>query len=132
MIKEFYYRATHKPDGSYFNPLAHIFFYNTFVFGVAFTFFGNTDTVRNAVLYTESAKQFGPWALSAWGVCAMIVTLWNTYTIVARKPSYGPALLGFALWMYAVLIYAMGDFYFQILVAAVPNLLFWGWWYIRT
>jgi|SRR6478736_6865629 len=131
-IKELYYRATHRPDGTYINPLTHIFFYMTFVFGVAFTFFGYTDTVREAVLFSESQRQFGSWVLSAWGICAMLVTVLNTTMIVFRKGWYFVPVLGFALWLYAVMIYLMGDFYFQILVAAVPNLLFWGWWYIRV
>ena len=131
LLKSIFYRATHKPDGTYINPLAHIFFYITFVFGMAFTFFGKTDTVREAVLYSESQRQFGEWSLSVWGVCAMLVSVWNTYIIIARKPNSFGAMLGFALWLYAVLIYLSGDFYFQILVAAVPNLIFWGWWYIR-
>ena len=131
LLKSLLYKATHKPDGEYINPLAHVFFYITFIFGAAFTFFGYTDTVRTAVLYAQSERQFGSWSLSAWGVCAMIVTVWNTYIIIARKPNSAGAMLGFMLWLYAVLIYLSGDFYFQILVAAVPNLIFWGWWYIR-
>lgn len=126
-----WYKVTHRPDGTYFNPLVHIFFYITFVFGFSFTFLNDTENIKNVILFAQSEKSIGYFVISVWGVAAMLITIANTYSVVNRKFSPAPALLGFMLWLYAGVIYGMTGFYFQLAVVGVPNLIFWGWYYVQ-
>jgi hypothetical protein len=130
-MRKFARNLVYRPDGSPINPLAHLFFYITFVFGAAYVFFGDTAPVQASILFIESKSQFNSSVLSIWGVAAIITTMLNTWLIGSEntKNSHWGAMLGFLLWMYAFLVYALGGFWFQLLATAIPNLAFWAWYY---
>lgn len=132
-MNEFIHNLVYRIDGKRVHPLSHIFFFITFVFGFCFLFMGDTTTISSLILYTESAKDFGAWALSLWGVCAMLITVLNTLAIgLHSKFVTGTAMLGFGLWAYALVVYLAGGFWFHVLVVAVPNIWFWAWYYIQV
>jgi hypothetical protein len=133
-VKEVRYRLTHNRDGERLNPLIHIFFYVMLVNGIFFTFFTGFDTVQESVLYQHTRDAFGTLPLPFWGTCAILVTVGNTWAILYRKVKTISwfALAGFAVWLFAFIIYLQDGLMFQLLAGAVPNLIFWTWYYFRV
>lgn len=128
------YRLTHNRDGEALNPLIHIFFFTTLIYGVSFTFFAWTDSVHESVLYQHTEQTFGRLPLPIWGVCAMLVVVLNTWAIYSRHRSWlgKSGMLGFGVWLFALFIYLQDGLWFQLLAGAVPNLAFWSWYYMRV
>jgi hypothetical protein len=126
---------TEKEGKEFINPLMHLFFFITFVFGFFFVFFTGAESTNAIVLYQVSVAYFSGTAISFWGYLAMGITVLNTFCLIVRG-RVGLALLpivslgGIYLWLYASVIYALEGFILQLLAAGIPNLLFWvyyGW-----
>lgn len=132
-MKTWMQRIIYEDDGHRFNPLAHIFFYLTFAFGFAFTFFYHTDSVRMSPLLQATDDLLGERSLPIWGLCAIIVTVANTVAVVRRIDwlVVTAAMGGFAIWLFALIMYAQSGSWFQLLVGAVPNMVFWAWYYLN-
>lgn len=134
MIKSIWYRLMHNREGWPLNPLIYIFFYLTAVNGIFFTFLTSLDTVQQSVLYQHTRDAFGTMPLPIWGVCAMLAVAINLTAILGRHRKllgYG-GMLGFGVWLFAGFIYVQDLLWFQALVGAVPNLIFWAWYYFRV
>jgi hypothetical protein len=133
-LKDFAYRLSHDRDSVRLNPLIHIFFYITLVNGIFFTFLTGIDSVQQSVLYVHTKQAFGTTPLPFWGVCAILVTVVNTWAIYTRRRRTiaNSGLAGFAVWLFAFIIYAQDLLWFQMLAGAVPNLAFWTWYYFRV
>lgn len=133
-LRKFGHRITYRPDGVRRNSLSYIFFFQTLAFGVAYTFFGHTDTVSNSILYVETQNAFGFIPLPIWGVCAMLVTVANIAGILTEKVSVvkSSALVGFMLWLFASIVYLLSDSYFQLAVGGFVQVYFWIWYYFRV
>lgn len=124
----------YRPDGIKRNFLSHTFFYVTFVFGVFFTFFYQTDSVGQSVLYKVTKANVGEFPLPIWGLCAILVAVLNTAGIVAGRVRLVrvAAMGGFLLWLFAGIAYLLAQGWFQFLVAAVPQIVFWIWYYFKV
>lgn len=133
-LQKYLARIAYLPNGAKFNFLAHIFMYVTFAFGFAYTFFGETDSVGASILYKTTSQDFGSLSLSVWGICAMLFSIGNLAVVVFRifPLARWAAMLGFALWLFAGLVYLQDEFWFQLAVGAVPNMIFWTWYYINV
>lgn len=118
-------------DGTKVHPLTHVFFYLMAIYGLGLGFFGFTDSVKIIALYVASQKVFGTGVVSIWGILAILVMVVNTLVVAKKWTKYAPvaAMVGFCLWIYAVVVYATGAYWFQFLVVAIPNMFFWAWYY---
>lgn len=132
LMDDVFNRLTYLDNGVPYNPLIHLFFFQTLAMGVAYVFFGGTETVMASVLFYESVKTIGGLSVSLWGVCALVLTLANTLAIYLRRGVELTAFAGFLLWLYAFIIYFAGAFYFQVIAGAIVNLIFWMWFYLRV
>lgn len=125
---------THVSDDTPQNPLMYLFFLETLAWGVAFTFFRESYTVTEAVLYTQTLATFGATAASVWGIAAIAVVVLSLVGICYRKRWLGEmvTLGGFSVWSYATFLYVIDGFLLQFFAIALPNLLFWVWWFLRV
>lgn len=133
-MKRTLYRLMHNRDGKFLNPLMHIFFYITLVNGLFFSVFSFTNGVQESVLYKHTQDAFGTAPLPIWGVCAMLVVAINTAAIYFRHRTWlgTGGMLGFLVWAFAFFIYMQDGLWFQMAGVALPNLLFWTWYYFRV
>lgn len=132
-------RSCRCDTGELLNPLMHVFIFVQLVFGSAFLFFGDTNTVQSSVLYQQTLS-WGPGTVNMWGLIGFLVPILHLFGVVIRG-KFGIQLMrlalagGFFIWLWAVVLYVQDDFWFQLLAGAVPNLSFWIWyawqWYIR-
>ena len=108
----------------------HLFLLVTTVFSVGFLL--GVDSVVLTVLYSETAM-VGATAVNVWGLVGLATMIFHTAGMLIRG-RLGLAMLaaaafgGFYVWLWAAVIYFSGGFFFQLLAAAVPNLLFWAWY----
>lgn len=130
-MKKYVARLFKKPNGVPVLLPAHVLFFVTFIFGMAFFLPPPIFGVAQATLYQFSVG-LHPVIPMIWGFGMIIATTLNTVgalfnnTIVARVG----AMVAFALWGYAAVGYIMADFLLGLLTAALPMVLFWGWYYI--
>lgn len=110
------------------SPLIYLFLFMTVVYSVAFMFFppGESNTLYT-VLHHFGADKF-------WAGTGLTVLVLNNITFIWRIPPLSKfvAMLGFLMWLYAVIVtFAYGAAVVGLAVA-VPNLLFWVWYYFKT
>lgn len=131
-MKNILHNLRYRADGEEINPLAHLFFAQLFIFGFFYTFLNGITSVQQSILYIQSRAEFGHITTSAWGILAIIASILNMYTIARRKRRFATwgILLGFMLWVYALLLYSTHGYWFQFAVS-IPNLFFWGIFYVR-
>lgn len=128
------FRTTNYREEQRIHPAVHIFLAITLLAGIWFTFFGYTDAVQVSLLWQATNTSLTPWVMNLWGSAALLVTGLNTYGITQRKPRIhnAAAMGGFALWLYAAVMYLSGAFWFHLTVMALPNLAFWTYYYVAT
>ena len=121
-------------DGDRMHPLTHLFLAQTFIIGVAFAFIGMGSGVEATVLYQLTQLHFGSFATSAWGLILVAVSVLNTAAVWFKNVRLARpvAMLGFTAWLYAAVLYGLSGFWFQLVVPAVVNMLFWAWVYITV
>lgn len=107
------------------NILSYIFFYITFMYGMAFSFFPHTREVEQSAL----AHSFPP---VLWGIISLIVILAVAFTIQYkwRKFAKHVGMAGFSLWFYIMLVALIGEAWFGAIIIAVPMVLFWLFWFL--
>lgn len=133
-MKKYFHRLIYRTENKKHNFLMHPFLLMTASYGVALTFFQHTAPVQQSILYTLTVTSgvIPHNALSVWGIVALVVTVFNFVGIMVRNKALGTAVSmgGFMLWVYAFMVYAMYGYWLQVFFAAIPNLMFWGWYYI--
>ena len=127
-------RLIWKSQDERIHPLAHVFFFITLAIGVFFTFFADSSGVLATVLYTQTVAAFGDTVVSLWGIACLVVTALNTLMLLTRKSvfAYAATYGGYGVWLYAAITYAVGGFWLQLCVTALPNLAFWVWYYLAA
>lgn len=130
-MKKIWDRFRYVSEGVPQNPLMYLFFLITAAYGVAFTFFQHTEAVTGTILYQLTLANLGPHVLSLWGVVAILVIAGTLVGIYVRKTWLGQAVSmgGFLLWVYSLFLYGLNGFILQVFGLAIPNMLFWAWWY---
>lgn len=109
----------------------HVFLFITFVFAIAFLFFGYTDTVQASVLYSQTISIDN--AINLWAIVGLVAVAANYIGLIIRN-RFGMALMqvswisGFYMWLWASVIYIQGAFFLQFFAAALPLLIFWMWY----
>lgn len=127
-------RITYRTPEEFHNFLMHPFLLITAAYGVGLTFFAHSEPVRQTILFKLTiTSAFVPDIFtSIWGIAALVVTVLTFVGIIVRNRwlGKGVAMGGFMLWLYAFITYALAGFWLQVFIAAVPNLLFWAWFYM--
>lgn len=126
-------RLTTRPDGQPIGVPTHLFFFITLVFAIAFI-------LPPSVFHLEFSELFGfsddtgHWLPLAWGLWLMATSVINTFMLVTRSKAHGStaAMMGFTAWLYAAWAYAAVGFWLGFWVGAVPNTIFWAWYYWRV
>lgn len=119
-------------SGKFLNPFMHVFLFYTLAWGIAMTFFGDTETVSATILYRET-KDIGFSLTNVWGLVAIVVMITHTTAFWVRG-KHGVKMMGLCvfggayLWIWAGIIYIESGFYFQFIIACLPNLAFWTWY----
>lgn len=111
------------------NPFIHVYMYMMLVWGLCFTFFPEISGASETFLYQLTVLQAGDHITSIWGIICLIVVVCETIAFNQRTRwlGAGSTMLGFCVWLFAAITYAMGGFWFGLLVGAVPQLFFWAW-----
>jgi hypothetical protein len=130
-MSKFTRQFTHITDSEKQNPLMYLFFLETLAWGLAFVAASGTSAVEATVLYSQNVATFGVTIGTIWGVVAVLVVLGSLIGIYLRKSWLGQtvSLGGFAVWMYAGFLYMLGGYWLHLLAVALPNILFWIWWF---
>lgn len=128
-LLRFVYRDTEEKE--FHNILMHPFFLITAAYGIALVFFPGTAPVQATVLYTLTTTHLPDVTVSIWGLAAVAITVVNIIGIFVRNRflGRGVALGGISLWIYAFFLYAFYGFFLQVFIVAIPNTLFWFWYY---
>lgn len=124
-------RLMTRPDGTMIAFSTHIFFYISLVFGLAFILPPGLLDMTNSPLYmfTVDLGWFYYWG---WGLIA--VTVANTIMLWTRSNRLASVVgvLGFCLWLFAAFAYGFMGYWFGLLAAALPNLVFWFYYAIMV
>ena len=128
-MKRFVSHIRYKADGTKVNPLIHVFFFVTLVFGLGFTIFYNEPSVQQSILFSQTISLFGLGQIKFWGALALFTAVgnWWVHGVRLRKAISPFAILGFLLWAFAFFIYLQSGFWFQLFAGALPNMIFWAW-----
>jgi hypothetical protein len=134
VVNKYFKRMVYRSEGVKVPFLIYPFLLITFAPGVAFVAFSNTTAVQASVLFTLTSVHLGILGVSLWGTAAMLAVVLALINIVARKRWAGRTapMLGSMVWIYALIVFGVNHFYFQMFASAIPNLCFWAWHYIRV
>ena len=129
-ISRQWHHLTHSARGELFNFLIYPFLLVTFSYGVGFVFFGGTTAVHDSSLYL-AMTHIAPLTPLIWGTIAILVIVVGIYVLLADKPPVGKvtALVGFALWFFAGMCYALTGGWLTLVSVALPSMMFWAWQY---
>lgn len=97
-------------------------------------FFPHTAPVQASVLYHLTLAHAPDFAISAWGVIAMLVPVMAVVGLVVRKKWLGDLTtwLGFGMWVFAAIIFALYGFWLQVFTAGLLNVWFWSWYWMMV
>lgn len=112
----------------------YLFFFITFAFGLCFTFLSSWSGADQTQLYQTSQLHLFDGVTNIWGGLCLWVGGFIVLNHITRWATLGSwtAFLGAALWSYAALVYLFDHFWFGLIVAALPNLVFWTFFYLRA
>lgn len=133
-MKKYINRVLYRSPGKQLPFLIYPFLLMTAAPGFAYVFFSSTNTVSASILFTLTSVTFGSIFVSVWGVAAVVAVLLALVNIVFRKKWAGRSapMLGFMVWLYALIIYLDSSFILQAIGYAIPQMLFWAWHYVRV
>lgn len=100
---------------------------------VGIALFSTTGVVAESGVFV-ALNDASPFARELWGVIGLGVVIGNLITVIFRKPwlSKVVAFTGFALWVFASIALVLNFDWFMLLVAGLPHLMFWVWYYLET
>lgn len=116
------------------NPLLYPFLFQTFVYGLGFSTFFWWGGVSSSSLFQAmlAVHSFIP---VVWGGFAVLATLLAVVLFLTRRAGWFgevASILGFLVWLFAAIIYAMNGFWLVLLTVTGPALFFWTWYYMRV
>lgn len=127
-------RFTHLDNNTKINFLIYPFFLATLSYGIGFLCFGSwAGWIAKSSLFTAMTA-IHPWIPFIWGGGAIIAVVAAILFIGTRKfLSIGDtaALFGSLVWIFAAFCYALTGGYLLVFAVALPNLMFWIWYFFR-
>lgn len=127
-------RFTHLDNNTKINVLIYPFLLATLSYGVGFLCFGAwAGWVTKSSLFTAMTA-IHPWIPFIWGACGLVAVLMAILFIGTRKAlglGDTAALFGSLVWLFAAFCYALTGGYLLVFAVALPNLIFWIWYFFR-
>jgi hypothetical protein len=130
-MNKYVFRATHSERGELFNPLIWPFLIATFAYSVGFLTLFSTEAISKSSLWVTMHGLWAPLPF-VWGsVCFITIVMGLTF-LMFKIPPIGrlSGLLGFMIWVFAGLCWALTGGYITLFSIALPNMYFWMWQYI--
>lgn len=126
-------RLTKRPDGSPIGLPSHLFFFITFIFGLAFALPASFSGAGVTELYQFAAQAhiLVPYIWGYWLVAASILNVVVLLTRTKYLSSF-PSMMGFTGWLFATIAYAATGFWLGLIVSSVPQMIFWAWYFFRV
>lgn len=124
-------RLVYSSPGKFQNFLMLPFLIYTAAYGVAFVFFAHTATVQVNTIFKLTEMYMPGMSVGIFGALLLFVTIGNVIGMIIRKGWLGNlvSMLGFLCWTYAAIILGLHHFWLQIIILALPHMMFWGWYY---
>lgn len=130
-MKRYIRRLVWRDNDVLINPLSHIFFLITLVMGLAFGAFPDFFHVETTVLFVQTLVSFPDLIANIWGWAMLAVSIANVILLMTRwRFGQCVAMAGFMGWLYAALVYILAGYWFGLLAVAIPNLLFWVYYFM--
>lgn len=114
-----------------FNPLIYPFLFATLVYGIGFAIAIPLGVVGDSSLLT-AMTQIGPHISMLWGWTAIVTIFGGMTFLMFNIPPFGKVsgLVGFMLWGFAGMCYALTGAWLALFAVAIPNMFFWFWQYL--
>jgi hypothetical protein len=125
-------RLTSSARGEVFNPLTWPFLLATFAYGVGFSiFYPYTDALGTSSAFT-AMYNINPAFPQVWGIMAVLTIVLGITFLLFNIPPFGKVsgLVGFALWLFVAICYAINGDWLVMLSVSLPNMWFWIWQYL--
>ena len=132
-MKKFFHNIIWRNETERVNIMFHLFIYMTFMFGVAFALLPELLDADESFLFQQTVVNFGGPGASLWGLACLLAAamVWGGSGFRSMHAMSSGAFLGVLCWLYSLIIYVIGEYPFGILVAALPQLVFWIYLYFR-
>ena len=132
-VKHMLRNVVYEYDDVRFNTLSHLFLYITFIIGLLFTFFPGVTGAVASLLYSQTAMLW-VYSPSLWGIMALSagVLCWLGTALRRKWLAEIACMLGFSVWVFALIVYVYSGAWLWVFVTALPNALFWVWQYLHT
>ena len=127
-------RLFFKTNAVRFNPFLPFFTFQNLVIGIFFTL-GSYITKINSLVLFEGLDALLPAVLAAniWGGLLVLVFIGHCVGLYYRSEIICSivAMTGFVLWLYAFWVYLFSLSILALLAIAIPQLYFWGWYFVK-
>jgi hypothetical protein len=125
-------RLTSSSRGEVFNKLAWLFLFPTFFVGLAFVVGIPLGLGGTSQAMATALNGLVPHGATIWGSLAMANIILGTTFLLIRFPPFGKTagLIGFMLWLWAGIAFAMEGLGLLTFVICIPQGLFWIWQYL--
>lgn len=129
-MKKYIRRLYMKTDFRFFNPFIHVFVLKALIYGILFSLFSHTASVKESNLFKLTTEYLPANAGSIWGIFLIIVVVVHLLEMEFRGRGFGAyaAILGFMCWLYAGFIYLNTEQWLAITGIVMPDLFFWAWY----
>ena len=124
-----------KTDHKRFEPFLPFFTILNLIIGLLFAFGSFIPRIAELKLFVVlTAFLPAPFNASIWGIALVLVFIGHCLEMYYRGKGIGPniAMVGFILWCYALGIYLSDFTILGIIGIVVPQLFFWGWYFIES
>lgn len=123
-------RLRYDAPAEFLNPLAQIFLVINLADAIAFLFFSHTAAVQSIGLVGLA----GPVLTVVFAVALIALVVLNTALLVTGKWRFGTAaaMLGFMIWTYATVLYAVGGLWLALIIHPLAQVAFWSWYFFMV
>lgn len=132
-MKVFIHRFFWKTPDKRFTPFLPFFTTLNFIIGITFIVGAKMPHMESMVLFQLLDDLLPASHGSAiWGSILILTFIGHCIAMYYRKSRIGApvAMLGFMAWLYAFTIYVIQQAPLGILAVSMPQLFFWGWYFI--
>lgn len=130
-MKRYRSRVSSSARGELFNPLIYPFLFSTLSYGIGFLFLAGSDAVGLSSLHV-AMYSIATWFPILWGAIAILTIVGGLTFLLFNIPPFGKitGLIGFMLWLFAGVVYALTGGWLTLFSVAMPNMFFWIWQYL--
>lgn len=133
-MKRYLRRLVWKCRKQRFTSFLQLGIIHTLFFAILFTFFADSDRVRDLRLFEFTEEYLPDLQANLWGLLMFVVVMGHVCEMIFRGRGFGPAtaMLGFMLWVYASVAYVILDMYLFVPLVCFWPLAYWAWYYVSS